>query len=65
MSDFEDQLLKVAGVATSRVHRFSCGHVISPDNILPIALQSSPSGLNFEFNYENRTSEAMVSFSAM
>ncbi|OWA51733.1 putative ATP-dependent RNA helicase DDX11-like protein 8 [Hypsibius exemplaris] len=54
VSDFEDQLLTMAGVAPSRVHKFACGHVVSPDNILPIALQSSPNGLKFEFNYMTR-----------
>jgi chromosome transmission fidelity protein 1 len=61
IADFEDQLLSMAGVPPSRVHKFSCGHVVPPDNILPISLQSSPSGMKLQFNFENRKSEEMVS----
>ena len=60
MSDFEDQLLKMSDIPLTRLHKFSCGHVISPDNILPIALGRGPSGSTFEFKFENRGNSEMV-----
>ncbi|XP_044290089.1 ATP-dependent DNA helicase DDX11 [Varanus komodoensis] len=54
VADFREQLLLCAGVGTDRIEEFSCGHVIPPENILPIILCSGPSSQQLEFTYEKR-----------
>ncbi|KAL7982271.1 hypothetical protein Chor_009869 [Crotalus horridus] len=54
VADFREQLLLGAGVDADRIEEFSCGHVIPPDNILPIILCSGPSNQLLEFTYEKR-----------
>ncbi|XP_044533725.1 ATP-dependent DNA helicase DDX11 isoform X1 [Gracilinanus agilis] len=54
VADFREQLLECAGVGTERVVEFSCGHVIPPDNILPIVLCNGPSNQHLEFIYQKR-----------
>uniref|UniRef100_A0A8C5F1X9 ATP-dependent DNA helicase DDX11 n=1 Tax=Gopherus evgoodei TaxID=1825980 RepID=A0A8C5F1X9_9SAUR len=53
VSDFREQLLSCA-IGADRVVEFSCGHVIPPDNILPIILCSGPSNQQLEFTYQKR-----------
>ncbi|KAM9672544.1 LOW QUALITY PROTEIN: ATP-dependent DNA helicase DDX11 [Trichechus inunguis] len=54
VSDFREQLLACAGVGVERVVEFSCGHVIPPDNILPLVICSGPSNHQLEFTYQKR-----------
>ncbi|KAM5239189.1 ATP-dependent DNA helicase DDX11 [Ctenodactylus gundi] len=54
VSDFREQLLACAGVAAERVVEFSCGHVIPPDNILPLVVCGGPSGQQLEFTFQRR-----------
>ncbi|XP_061494663.1 ATP-dependent DNA helicase DDX11 isoform X2 [Rhineura floridana] len=54
VADFREQLLVCAGVGADRIEEFSCGHVIPPENILPIILCSGPSNQQLEFTYEKR-----------
>ncbi|KAJ1522967.1 hypothetical protein ONE63_002104 [Megalurothrips usitatus] len=60
ISEFQDQLFLSAGGTIDRISQFSCGHIIPPENILPIALGSGPSGKAFEFSYAQRDSTVMV-----
>ncbi|KAJ8373528.1 hypothetical protein SKAU_G00041080 [Synaphobranchus kaupii] len=60
VSDFKDQLLLSAGVTADRIAEFSCGHVIPPENILPIVLCSGPSGQELEFTFQNRETPGMM-----
>nr|XP_056702564.1 ATP-dependent DNA helicase DDX11 [Euleptes europaea] len=60
VADFREQLLTCAGVGAGRIEVFSCGHVIPPDNILPIILCSGPSGQQLEFTYEKRNLPQMM-----
>ncbi|XP_060101720.1 ATP-dependent DNA helicase DDX11 [Heteronotia binoei] len=60
VADFREQLLTCAGVGAGRIEEFSCGHVIPPDNILPIVLCSGPSGQQLEFTYEKRNLPQMM-----
>ncbi|XP_057692593.1 ATP-dependent DNA helicase DDX11 [Corythoichthys intestinalis] len=60
VSDFKQELLFSAGVQEDRIAEFSCGHVIPPENILPIVLCSGPSGQELEFTYQNRDSPRMM-----
>ncbi|XP_012634894.2 ATP-dependent DNA helicase DDX11 [Microcebus murinus] len=60
VSDFREQLLACAGVEAERVVEFSCGHVIPPDNILPIVLCNSISGQPLEFTFQRRELPQMM-----
>ncbi|XP_061866267.1 ATP-dependent DNA helicase DDX11 isoform X3 [Colius striatus] len=60
VSDFREQLLSRAGVGPARVVEFSCGHVIPPENILPIILCSGPSNQQLEFTYQMRDLPQMI-----
>ncbi|XP_066113773.1 ATP-dependent DNA helicase DDX11 isoform X1 [Saccopteryx bilineata] len=54
VSDFREQLLACAGVEAERLVEFSCGHVIPPDNILPLVICRGPSNQQLEFTYLRR-----------
>ncbi|XP_029378350.1 ATP-dependent DNA helicase DDX11 isoform X2 [Echeneis naucrates] len=60
VSDFKQELLFSAGVGEERITEFSCGHVIPPDNILPLILCSGPSGQQLDFTFQNRDSPQMM-----
>ncbi|XP_041591923.1 ATP-dependent DNA helicase DDX11 isoform X4 [Vulpes lagopus] len=60
VSDFREQLLACAGVEAERVVEFSCGHVIPPDNILPLIICSGPSSQQLEFTYQKRELPQMM-----
>ncbi|NXT85217.1 DDX11 helicase, partial [Zapornia atra] len=60
VADFREQLLSCAGVDPERVVEFSCGHVIPPENILPIILCSGPSNQQLEFTYQTRDLPQMM-----
>lgn len=61
LSEFREQLFQNAGADSSRILDFSCGHVIAPENILPIVLCNGPSGKQLDFSYQNRNTCIMVS----
>ncbi|NWX35340.1 DDX11 helicase, partial [Notiomystis cincta] len=60
VADFREQLLCSAGVDPARIVEFSCGHVIPPENILPIILCSGPSNQQLEFTYQTRDLPQMM-----
>ncbi|XP_031963606.1 ATP-dependent DNA helicase DDX11 isoform X2 [Corvus moneduloides] len=60
VADFREQLLCCAGVDPAHVVEFSCGHVIPPENILPIILCSGPSNQQLEFTYQTRDLPQMM-----
>ncbi|XP_033824285.1 ATP-dependent DNA helicase DDX11 [Periophthalmus magnuspinnatus] len=60
ISDFKQELLFSAGVEEGQIAEFSCGHVIPPENILPIVLCSGPTGQELEFTFQNRDSPSMI-----
>ncbi|KAL2493098.1 RAD3-like DNA-binding helicase protein [Abeliophyllum distichum] len=43
-----------------RLHFFSCGHIIPPENILPIVVKHGPSGQSFDFSYKLRSLSNMI-----
>ncbi|KAI3766642.1 hypothetical protein L2E82_16710 [Cichorium intybus] len=43
-----------------QLHFFSCGHIISPDNILPISVSHGPTGQPLDFSYNSRSTPNMV-----
>ncbi|XP_066541762.1 ATP-dependent DNA helicase DDX11 isoform X2 [Hoplias malabaricus] len=60
VADFKEQLLLSAGVSEERIAEFSCGHVIPPENILPMVLCTGPSGQELEFTYQTRDTPQMM-----
>ncbi|XP_030587126.1 ATP-dependent DNA helicase DDX11 isoform X3 [Archocentrus centrarchus] len=60
VSDFKQELLFSAGVGEERITEFSCGHIIPPENILPLVLCSGPSGQELDFTFQNRDSPRMM-----
>jgi len=44
ISEFKDQLFNFDGKNSDRIVHFSCGHVVPPDNILPLIVCSGPTG---------------------
>ncbi|XP_039296292.1 ATP-dependent DNA helicase DDX11 [Nilaparvata lugens] len=60
IAEFRDQLFGGAGANKDRILHFSCGHVVSPDRILPIVLTSGPTKQTFDFSYGNRDSTDML-----
>uniref|UniRef100_A0A803NAD5 Helicase ATP-binding domain-containing protein n=1 Tax=Chenopodium quinoa TaxID=63459 RepID=A0A803NAD5_CHEQI len=42
------------------LHFFSCGHIIPPESILPVAVSNGPSGQSFDFSYASRNSPKMI-----
>jgi len=65
LDEFRDQLFLSAGGTAERLTEFSCGHVIPPENILPITLAAGPSGKQLDFSYQSRTMPVMVSSHAV
>jgi chromosome transmission fidelity protein 1 len=58
MSDYADYLLSY--LAPDRLQTYSFGHVIPPQNLFAEAISSGSSGIEFNFNFENRKSEQMI-----
>ncbi|KAL4286491.1 hypothetical protein AHAS_Ahas19G0091500 [Arachis hypogaea] len=44
----------------NQLHFFSCGHIVPPDSIMPIAVSRGPSGRFFDFSYSSRSSPDLV-----
>jgi chromosome transmission fidelity protein 1 len=59
MNDYVNHLF--AYVPPDRVRTLSCGHVIPTQNLLAWPISRGPTGVNFEFTFEKRNSDAMVS----
>nr|CAD7598697.1 unnamed protein product [Timema genevievae] len=60
LEEFKEQLFLSAGADISRIVEFSCGHVIPPENILPMAVTVGPSGKQLDFSYQARNTLAMI-----
>lgn len=56
IDEFRDQLFVSAGAELSRIANFSCGHIVPPENVLPIVIKSGPSGKTLDFTFQNRDS---------
>ncbi|KAL4355636.1 hypothetical protein AHAS_Ahas09G0006500 [Arachis hypogaea] len=44
----------------NQLHFFSCGHIVPPDSVMPIAVSRGPSGRSFDFSYSSRSSLDMM-----
>ncbi|XP_012217109.2 ATP-dependent DNA helicase DDX11 [Linepithema humile] len=60
MSEFIDQLFLTAGATSDRIMTFSCDHVIPKENIISNIVMRGPTGVQFEFNFENRQNTKLL-----
>ncbi|XP_033632189.1 ATP-dependent DNA helicase DDX11-like [Asterias rubens] len=60
VDEFKEQLLYCGGISPDRIVEFSCGHVISPEQLLPISLAKGPSGIELDFTYQSRDQPKMM-----
>ena len=60
ITEFVDQLFVSAGAEPERIVTFSCDHVIPKENILTRIVTRGPTGVSFEFNYQNRGKPELV-----
>ncbi|EMR08384.1 hypothetical protein PNEG_03224 [Pneumocystis murina B123] len=58
MDDFIYQLFPY--MPKEKIHKFSCGHIISPNNLCAIVISTGPSRKEFIFNYEKRNDNDML-----
>ncbi|KAL3698819.1 hypothetical protein R1sor_012895 [Riccia sorocarpa] len=47
-------------LAEDRFHVFSCGHIVPPESILPLAIAKGPGNRLFNFTYNTRSSPPMI-----
>ncbi|RLU18770.1 hypothetical protein DMN91_009127 [Ooceraea biroi] len=60
MSEFTDQLFLMAGASPDRIMTFSCDHVIPKENIISNIVTRGPTGIEFEFNFQNRQNAKLL-----
>ncbi|XP_076290500.1 ATP-dependent DNA helicase DDX11 isoform X2 [Lasioglossum baleicum] len=54
MDEFTEQLFVAAGASPERIVTFSCDHVVPQENITCSIVTCGPTGVEFEFNFQNR-----------
>ncbi|KAK9306706.1 hypothetical protein QLX08_002626 [Tetragonisca angustula] len=54
MNEFTEQLFIAAGALPERIITYSCDHVVSEENIVCNITTHGPTGIEFEFNFQNR-----------
>ena len=61
MSPVDDLLSQLfPAVSRDQIHHFKCGHVINPQNLLPLIVGSGPNGIPFNFSFKNRNNTSMI-----
>ncbi|XP_076635339.1 ATP-dependent DNA helicase DDX11 [Colletes latitarsis] len=60
MNEFTEQLFIAAGAAPDRIVTFSCDHVIPQENIICNIITHGPTGIEFEFNFQNRQNTKLI-----
>ncbi|KAG5518111.1 hypothetical protein PMAC_003297 [Pneumocystis sp. 'macacae'] len=58
MDDFIYQLFPY--LQKEKIHKFSCGHIISPDHLCAMIISTGPSKKEFIFNYEKRNNDDIL-----
>ncbi|KAI7860388.1 helicase C-terminal domain-containing protein [Circinella umbellata] len=58
ISDFINILLH--NTSSSQIDRLSCGHIIPPNNMAVMSIDTGPSGKPFLFRYDNRKDEKLM-----
>ncbi|XP_031369791.1 ATP-dependent DNA helicase DDX11 isoform X3 [Apis dorsata] len=60
MNEFIEQLFIAAGAAPERIVTFSCDHIIPKENIICNIISHGPTGIEFEFNFQNRENTKLL-----
>ncbi|XP_033190032.2 ATP-dependent DNA helicase DDX11 [Bombus vancouverensis nearcticus] len=60
MNEFTDQLFIAAGASSERIVTYSCDHVIPEENIVCSITTHGPTGIEFEFNFQNRENTKLL-----
>ena len=63
MSDYQNLLFSY--IPPENLKTFSYGHVVPPSNLLVHTVSHGPSDVLFDFTYENRTSDKVVSSASL
>ncbi|MCJ1399339.1 ATP-dependent DNA helicase chl1 [Xylographa trunciseda] len=58
MEDYTHHLFPY--LSPGRIKTLSCGHVISAENLLALPITKGPTGLDFDFTFEKRTTAGMI-----
>ena len=53
--EFEYQLFGACGAPKDRIMTFSCGHIVSPNHVLPMVLTKGASGKELDFSFSKRS----------
>lgn len=56
ISEFQFQLYGAAGALQERIMKFSCGHIVPREHVLPIVLTRGPSNKELDFSWASRCS---------
>ncbi|KRX24523.1 putative ATP-dependent RNA helicase DDX11-like protein 8 [Trichinella nelsoni] len=59
ISELNSRLFDILSIPKQRIVQFSCNHVVSNKNILPIILHTGPGGNVLKFDFSSRTSAAI------
>ena len=60
MQPIKSVIRDLMSVDEKHVDIFSCGHVVSPDNVFAITFQKTPSNRLFNFNYTERNKQTTI-----
>lgn len=60
MDEFTEQLFIATGASPERIVTFSCDHVVPQENITCSIVTCGPTGIEFEFNFQNRQNTKLV-----
>ena len=60
MSEFQDQLFISAGAPIEKIAQFSCGHIVPPENVLPLVIKCGPRNKTLDFTFKARNEEATM-----
>ncbi|XP_034176397.1 ATP-dependent DNA helicase DDX11 [Osmia lignaria lignaria] len=60
MNEFTEQLFIAAGAESERIVTFSCDHVVPQENIICSVVTHGPTGVEFEFNFQNRQNTKLL-----
>ena len=54
VSEFQEQLFLAAGAKLEKITHFSCGHIVPPENVMPLVVKTGPSGRTLDFTFQSR-----------
>ena len=57
--EFTHQLFSALGVNESKVHLFSCGHIVNKSQIRTLIVEKGPTNEQLQFSYKDRQNEAI------